>query len=165
RDVPHHGVPRRGEGAEPPPERRGRHPEQGMESAMSTAVKITRVEDIRPGDHVTLTCNDTTVSGTVRDVTHGDATHLDIANLPCALSVGDGPWPLVSASRVVPDLPTEPGSVIANATIRGEEGHSAILDDYGDWRSLRPVGDGFLLHRSKDITAWEPGRIVPEGQS
>src|SRR5690606_39755075 len=59
-----------------------------MESAMSTAVKITRVEDIRPGDHVTLTCNDTTVSGTVRDVTHGDATHIDIANLPCVLIVG-----------------------------------------------------------------------------
>src|SRR5690606_35438483 len=134
-----------------------------MESAMSTAVKITRVEDIRPGDHVTLTCNDTTVSGTVRDVTHGDATHIDIANLPCVLIVGSGYWwTLVSASRVVPDLPTEPGSVIANATIRGEAGHAAFLDDYGDWRSLRPVGDGFCLHSPKDITAWEPGRIVPD---
>jgi len=130
---------------------------------MST-VEITRVEDIQVGDRVTLTCNDSTVVGRVRDVTHGDATHLTIANLPCSLIVGGGYWwTFVGATREVPALPTEPGSVITNATVRGETGHAAVLCDDGGWFTLRPAGDGFYLHRPKDITAWEPARIVPEG--
>lgn len=127
---------------------------------MST-VEITRAEDVREGDRVTLTRNGTAVSGTVRSVTHGDATHIDIATLPCVLIVGDGYWTLVSASREVPDLPTEEGSVIVKATIRGVEGRTAILDDDGYWVTTTLVG-GYRFHEPKVITSWEPGRIVPE---
>ncbi len=131
---------------------------------MST-IEITRVEDIRPGDHVTLTCNDTTVSGTVRNATHADTTHFfDIANLPCDLIAGGGHWTFVSAYRVVPDLPTEPESVIVNATIRGETGHMAILDDGGVWFTPRVVGAGHWTHRPEHITYWEPARIVREDE-
>ena len=130
---------------------------------MST-IEITRVEDIQPGDRVTLTCNDTTVVGTVRDVTHGDATHLTIATLPCVLIAGGGHWwTFVRATREVLDLPTEEGSVIVNATIRGVEGRTAILDDDGYWVTTTLVG-GYRFHEPKVITAWEPGRIVPEGE-
>lgn len=127
-------------------------------------IEITRVEDIQPGDRVTLTRNGTTVSGTVRDVTHGDTNHcFYITSLQDILIVGDDGWTLVTATREAPALPTDPGSVITNATIRGEAGHTAILDDYGDWFTPRTVGSGgFYLHAPEHITAWEPGRIVPE---
>lgn len=133
-------------------------------------VKITRVEDIQPGDRVTLVWNrdnDTTVSGVVRTV-DGCCRCLEVADRLFWLSRDLDPlaWHVAVATREVPDappLPTEPGSVIANATVRGETGHAAVLCDDGGWFTLRPAGDGFYLHRPKDITAWELARIVPEG--
>ena len=131
---------------------------------MST-VEITRVEDVRAGDVVTITRNGTTVVGKIRDVEHGDYTHLDIAALSSRLIVGDDYWwTFVSATREVPDLPdlpTEPGSVIVNATIRGVEGLTAILDPEGDWFTTERI-DGHYYHDPEDITAWEPARIVSE---
>lgn len=134
---------------------------------MST-VEITRVEDVLEGDHVTITRNGTTVIGTVRNVAPGGYTHLDIATLPCTLIVGDGYWTFVRATREVPDLPTEPGSVITKATIRGVPGQTAIrLGDINwvgarTWVTTTRVED-YWFHAPEDITAWEPGRIVPEG--
>lgn len=133
-------------------------------------IEITRVEDIQPGDHVTLFWNGddtTTLSGIVHHIApRGFYIHFDIAGLRVTVG-GDGEhWTVESATREVPDappLPTEPGSVIVNATIRGETGHAAFLDSSGDWRSLRPVGGDYRFHRPDLITAWEPGRIVPEG--
>lgn len=61
-------------------------------------------------------------------------------------------------------LPTEPGSIIVNATIRGVEGQTAILDPEGDWFTTTCVED-YWYHDPEDITYWEPydmGRIVPE---
>jgi len=131
--------------------------------AATTTVEITRVEDVRAGDRVTLTCNDTTVVGTVRDVAHGDATHIDIATLPCVLIVGGGHWwTFVRATREAPALPTEPGSVIVSATIRRVEGQTAILDPDEHWLTTVCVEDHWY-HYPEHITAWEPGRIVPEG--
>lgn len=132
---------------------------------MST-VKIARIEDIRLGDHVTLVWNGdatATVSGTVRS--EGSVRYLVVADRPFLL--GDGPqdWHVAVATREVPDappLPTEPGSVIVNATIRGEAGHTAFLDDGGAWRSLR-LASGYYFHDPEHVTAWEPARIVPEG--
>jgi hypothetical protein len=53
-------------------------------------------------------------------------------------------------------LPTEPGSVIRNATIRGEAGHTAMLSecDYDPWMSVRKAG-GTYSHSDEDITYWE----------
>ena len=124
---------------------------------------IDRVEDVREGDLVTITRNGTTVVATPHRVhAQGNYTRLDIPALPCSLVVGDGSWTFVSATREVPDLPTEPGSVIVNATIRGVEGQTAILDPDGDWYTTACVAD-YWYHVPEDITAWEPARIVPEG--
>lgn len=126
-------------------------------------IEITRVEDVRAGDRVTLTRNGTTVSGTVRDVTHGDTNHcFYIASLQDILIVGDGGWTLVNATREVPGLPTEPGSVIVNATIRGEAGHTAILNTNGDWFTTTHV-EGYWCHTPEHVTEWEPARVVHEG--
>ena len=134
---------------------------------MST-VKITRVEDIQPGDRVTLVWNrdnDTTVSGVVRTV-DGCCRCLEVADRLFWLSRDLDPlaWHVAVATREVPDappLPTEPGSVIVNATIRGVEGQTAILDTSGFWFT-QGIVDGFWYHNPEHITAWEPGRIVPD---
>src|SRR5690606_8678931 len=118
---------------------------------MST-IDITRVEDVREGDRVTMTRNGTAVSGAVRDVTHGDYTHIDIATLPCVMIVGDGSWTVVSATREVQDLPVEPGSVIVNSTVRGVEGETAILDPEVDWFTTVCVAF-YCYHAPEDITA------------
>src|SRR5690606_3686021 len=80
------------------------------------------------------------------------------------LIVAAGCWTFVRATREVPDLPelpTEPGSVIVNATIRGVEGQTAILYPEGDWFTTECV-EGYYHHDPEHITAWEPGRIVPD---
>lgn len=138
---------------------------------MST-VEITRVEDVREGDVVTLTRNGTTVVGTVRDVAHGHVTHLEIATLPCSLIAGDGYWTFVSATREVPDLPTKPGSFIiasgvgyqrlrldgepfADVTLR----RAAVGPEWGGY-----TDDGRYIEVNSDcITTWTPAKVVPEG--
>lgn len=136
---------------------------------MSKTIEITRTEDIRPGDRVTLVWNcdddDTTVSGIVRSAIGG--RRLELANRSFWLSDDPEDWHVTAATREVPDvppLPTEPGSVIANATIRGVEGQTAILCDSGDWLTPRPVAEIHYYHTPQRITAWEPARIVPESE-
>lgn len=139
---------------------------------MSKTVKITRVEDLREGDHVTLVWNGdndaTTVSGVVRlAVTVPPHVRLEVGGVPFWLGDGPNDWHVTVAWRVVPDappLPTEPGSVIVKATIRGVGGQTAILDPEGDWFTTTCVED-YWYHDPEHITAWEPARIVPEGQS
>lgn len=135
---------------------------------MST-VEIARVEDIQPGDHVTLVWNGdndaTTVWGIVRHaVTVLGRVRLEVGDAPFWLGNGTRDWHVVRATREVPDappLPTEPGSVIVNATVRGVEGQTVILDPEGDWFTTECV-EGHYYHDPEHITAWEPARIVPE---
>ena len=132
---------------------------------MST-VEITRVEDVRDGDRVTLTRNGTVVTGEVIRVGHrgGESrTCFEMSGMGylAVYWAGGGSWEFVRATRQVSDLPTEPGSVIAKATVRGVEGQTAILDPEGDWFTTECI-DGHYYHDPEDITAWEPGRIVSE---
>ncbi|ROR94034.1 hypothetical protein EDD28_3464 [Salana multivorans] len=65
--------------------------------------------------------------------------------------------------RPAPTLPTEPGSMIVDATIRGIEGRTAILNDCGIWNTPRNVR-GHRSHSPEHITAWTPARIVADGE-
>ena len=143
---------------------------------MST-IEITRVEDVREGDTVTM-----------RDKFGGEyvgpVRRIDAVVTPGTV-LGFGPegsvtlahsrdsyflgwrlasyrWTFIRATREVPDLPTEPGSVITNATIRGTEGVTAFLAWNGEWQCDRGTGSGFNWANPEQITAWTPARIVPE---
>src|SRR5690606_20870675 len=108
---------------------------------MST-IDITRVEDVRAGDVVTMLDE---YGGTyVGPTRHSETLGAVFGPLGWAVvhpSWTDHPaWTVVRATREVPDLPTEPGSVIVNATIRGETGHTAILTPEGDcWLTFKTV--------------------------
>src|SRR5690606_2954904 len=77
-------------------------------------------------------------------------------------AVGHHDWTFVRATRVVSDLPTEPGSVIVNATIRGVEEQTAILVGTGNWVTRTWVTTTLVedhwYHDPEHITAWEPAR-------
>lgn len=71
-------------------------------------VKITRVEDIQPGDRVTLVYNadDATVSGIVRlAVTVLGRVRLEVGDTPFWLGNGTRDWHVTAATREVPDAP------------------------------------------------------------
>ena len=65
--------------------------------------------------------------------------------------------------RPAPSLPTEPGSAIVDATIRGVEGCTAMLDPDGDWCTPGDA-NGFRYHRPEHVTAWTPARLVADGE-
>lgn len=123
---------------------------------MST-VEITRVEDVRAGDVVTVADK---YGGTYTGPTRRSGT-LGAVFGPLGWAVDHHSWIFVRATRDLLDLPTEPGSVIVNATIRGVEGQTAILDTSGAW--FTPGGVDGWWHAPEHITAWTPARIVPEG--
>lgn len=137
--------------------------ERESRTEMNT-IEITRIEDVRDGDRVTLTRDGTVLTGEVFRVRHGSArTYFEMTGMgDMSVARAGGAWVFHGATREVPDLPTKEGSVIVNATIRGETGHTAILDDDGSWFTPRPVGGVFYLHSPESITYWEPARIVRE---
>ena len=59
-----------------------------------------------------------------------------------------------------PELPTEIGAIITNATIRGKSGHSAVRIAWNEWRSFAIV-NGTIFHLDEQVTEWEPGTVVP----
>lgn len=65
--------------------------------------------------------------------------------------------------RPAPPLPTEPGSVIVDATIRGVPGQVAMLRTDGDWATPGLVGD-LRWHHPEHITAWTPALVVTDGE-
>lgn len=65
--------------------------------------------------------------------------------------------------RPAPSLPTEPGDVIVDATIRGVEGCTAMLDLDGGWLTPGDV-NGFRYHRPEHVTAWRNAEIRPVGE-
>lgn len=131
---------------------------------MST-IEITRIEDVRAGDVVTVAQGDTRATGLVYGVSHGSprqCVHLEIDHLPFSVIVECGHWTFVRATREAPDLPTEPGSVITNATIKGVPGLTAILDQDGLRKTWLVVGHPTSqFAAAEDITAWTPAHIVP----
>lgn len=125
---------------------------------MST-IEITRVEDVRAGDMATLAYEGHAFTGRVWEDDGGPRVGGSYLSSPYVTLLG--------ATREVPDLPTEPGSVIVNATIRGTEGVTAFLSasawepDVYRWISGDRI-EGTREHDRANITAWTPARIVPE---
>jgi hypothetical protein len=70
----------------------------------------------------------------------------------------------ITVTRPGPTLPTEPGLVITNATIRGVPGCTAIRHDgtMFPWMTPTPVG-GYYGHAGEHITAWTEADITPRG--
>ena len=66
---------------------------------------------------------------------------------------------LLLIDRPKPELPTEVGSVIVDATIRGVPGQVAVWDG-GYWVTFPPVA-GRPYHRPEHITEWTLGKVVP----
>ena len=129
---------------------------------MST-VEITRVEDVRAGDVVTLSYQGHEFTGVAW--VDPDSGGLNVGPEGIKWYRQDGPVAdiasFVRATREVSDLPVEYGSVITKATVRGVEGQTVILDPEGDWFTTECI-DGHYYHDPEDITAWEPARIVSE---
>jgi len=72
-----------------------------------------------------------------------------------AIVVQGGNWYLPDEYRVVPSLPTEPGSLVKNiVTNSSHEADVAVLDSKGRWWF---VFEGNLVYtRPNTISGWEP---------
>ena len=130
---------------------------------------VTDLSTLRPGDVIELRRGDITTRGTVGKVytvSGGEATRVDWITTPDGQTLWSDlflslqRFELYLVSTAKPALPTEPGSVLTRAVIRGEEVEGPIaLDHDGDWRAPRKV-KGFLYHRPESITDWTIGRVV-----
>ena len=123
---------------------------------MST-IEITRVEDLREGDMVTLSWDGHEFTGPAWP--DGDI------GLSVGLSsVAGGSCHFVRATREVPDLPTSRGAVIRDVVVAGVSKCYQIgicrrggWDIYRDGDVLRSVG-------GEEIVAWTPAKVVADGE-
>lgn len=70
----------------------------------------------------------------------------------------------VRATREVPPLPTEPGSVILVTECRGvrvDEPVLAVRDIEGEWTTPTGRLAGYRWHLPEHITEWTPAKVVP----
>lgn len=132
-----------------------------------TTITITNREDLRPGDDAKFEFIDFRqgkhpVTGPLWTQ---EGQNLIVGGDPVRFS--DGMWGrayrFVSATRTVPDLPTEPGSVIHVYEARGkrfEKPVLAVLDELGrDW--FTPISvDGYFWHSPDHITDWRNVEIT-----
>ena len=131
--------------------------------------EVTDLSTLREGDVIEIRMGDITTRGPVgkvHTVSDGETTRVDRVTTPDGQTLWSDIYInfrrpkvyLVSTAR--PPLPTEPGSVLTRAVIRGEEVEGPIiLDRDGDWRAPRPVA-GCWYHRSHHVTDWTIGRVV-----
>lgn len=134
----------------------------------TTLPRVIPLSEVRVGDTVRVEWpeGDVTLSSTAVVVRIDD-----IGNLRSAAHRIIGPWYMSGRGdltvhlldRPAPSLPTEPGSVIVDATIRGVEGCTAICEGEDIWTTVDYV-EGYLFHDPRDITAWTPARIVADGE-
>ena len=134
----------------------------------TTLPRVIPLPEVRVGDTVRVEWpyGDVTVSRTaVVARIDGDG------DMCSSAGVLIGPWYTSGRASVVvhlldrpaPSLPTEPGSMIVDATIRDVEGCTATRDGEGRWVTTDPV-DGYRYHRPEYITAWTPARLVADGE-
>ena len=126
-------------------------------------MEITNRDDLRVGDIATFTYQGHEVTGPLW--TEGDRSLYVGAAL---FRFSDGCWfdqyELVRATREVPDLPAEPGSVILVSECRGERLDPPVLavcDGDGEWLTLARAIDGSRWHLPAHITAWTPAKVIP----
>ena len=137
-------------------------------------ILVEDLSTLRPGDVIEVRMGDTTTRGPVgkvHTVSGGEATRVDWIATPDGQTLwsdGQSLWSdlinrrsevyLVSTAKHA--LPTEPGSVLTRAVIRGEETMGPIvLGDDGWWSSPRKV-DGHRIHVEEHITDWTVGKVV-----
>ena len=124
-----------------------------------TTITITEVADLRAGDIATFRYDGHEFTGEVRKDDFGT---LWVGPVVVRHYNGDPSrsCPLVSATREVPDLPTQLGSVIANVVTRdGAEYDWAMLADPGDDAGVSWVvafSDGYDWVRPDQIISWTP---------
>lgn len=80
-------------------------------------------------------------------------------------SGNSGPYEFVRATREVPDLPTEPGSLIHIVRLTDAEPFdkplAALLMNNGQWVTLAPIGKHHTWLISEQIAEWTPAKVVP----
>ena len=122
-----------------------------------TTITITNLADLRAGDIATLSYEGHEFSG---EVWAGAGGELFLGITIVHYNVGD-PLPyltLISATREVPDLPTEPGSVIANVVTESAERYDLAMlvgpTNYECWMVVNDKGYMWLL--PEWIVSWDP---------
>ena len=147
-----------------------------------SVVEITRVEDVRAGDTVEVVDpHGGRYVGPARTVGAGDGLAfgpggdgeqwmLRWASRPGS-SAGTGQavnarfWTLVRATREVPDLPTEPGSVILDVGVArsglSTQYRIGVCRGENTWDLYR-VGGVLRSVSPEEITAWTPAKIVAD---
>jgi len=129
---------------------------------MST-IEITDVSQVREGDVVTLAYRGHSFTGEAWNDPDNEGLNVGADAIKWYGRLDRPHAVFIRATREVPDLPTEPGSVIVNATIKGVSGLTAILDQDGLRRTWLVVGHPISQFASaEDIAAWTPARIVAE---
>ena len=124
-----------------------------------TTITITDINQLRAGDVATLSYEGHEFTGEVRKDDFGT---LWVGPVVVRHYNGDpsSSCTLVSATREVPDLPTQLGSVIANVVTRdGAEYDWAMLADPGDDAGVSWVvasSDGYDWVRHARIISWTP---------
>ena len=131
--------------------------------------EVTDLSTLREGDVIEIRMGDITTRGTVGKVhtgSGGETTRVDRITTPDGQTLWSDLHITLQLSEVYlvstakPALPTEPGSVLTRAVIRGEEAEGPIiLDVDGDWLAPHPVA-GCWNHRGHHITDWTIGRLV-----
>lgn len=127
-------------------------------------MEITNREDLRAGDIATFTYNGHEFTGPLWG--RGEWS-LIIGST--SVRHGDGAWndyfTFVRATREMPPLPTEPGSVILVTECRGERVDEPVVawwdDVEGYWLTPTHRFGGMTTHDARDFTDWAPAKVVP----
>lgn len=124
-------------------------------------IEITNRDYLQVGDVATFTYNGHEFTGVV----WSQVGRPMIGKTPLGDSEEwDPDLVFVRATREMPPLPTEPGSVIYVTEVRGKTVHGgtnpAMCADGGDWMlTYAADGDGVLA--PSEITGWRPAKVVP----
>ena len=136
---------------------------------MTSTITITDLADVRDGDTVTVEFAGGTFVGPAYTSGLGDMSAGGWRIRKRDGAPGEATT-FVSATREVPGLPTDPGSVILVHEINGEPVGSptlAILADPGsdrEWMALRPRSCYYTWHSAGALTTWETCVVTPSGE-
>lgn len=128
-----------------------------------SVIEIKDRDDLRVGDTATFTYRGHEFTGPLWSSGPG---HLGLGIT--SLRAGGGSWyaafDFVRATREMPPLPTEPGSVIYVTECRGERADEpviAVRAGDGEWVTPAEFFAGCLWHRPDHFTEWAPAKVVP----
>lgn len=126
-------------------------------------MEITNRDDLRVGDIATFAYNGHEFTGEVWTDPEG-------LNIGCTIiRFVSGEWTsdldFVRATREMPPLPTEPGSVILVTECRGTRVGEPVVAWWDDveayWLTPTRRFGGMTTHDARDFTEWAPAKVVP----